>query len=246
MLALSWFARVALIFNCFQVYTTFLWRFFMKTCALLKHIGLAAIALTVAIGCSTSPTTESETAEPMAMNVSGISAEAEQAIAWAKAVRFRANGLGCEWDDTGELIDDAQTQGDAGNNERAILIANEAEEIAGKAPECCEKEESSKTETQPEPMPAARTSSYTVVSGDSLWGISAMDDIYADPYQWPLIYRLNSGQIEDADLIYPGQVFSIDRVATSSDVDAAIAHAKSRGAWSIGVVEDSDREYLSQ
>ncbi len=216
----------------------------MKTCALLKHIGLATIALTVAIGCSTSPTTEPETAEPVVMNVSGISSEAEQAIAWAKAVRFRANGMGCEWDDTGELIDDAQTQGDAGNNEMAILIANEAEEIAVKALEECEKEEEPVAE--PEPMPEPKTSSYTVVRGDSLWGISAMDDIYGDPYQWPLIYRLNSGQIEDADLIYPGQVFSIDRVASHADVNAAIAHAKNRGAWSVGVVEDSDRDYLSQ
>ena len=89
-------------------------------------------------------------------------------------------------------------------------------------------------------------SSYTVNSGDTLWGIAEMDDIYSDPYQWPLIYRSNSDQIEDADLIYPGQVFSIDRSVTGTQVNAAIAHAKNRGAWSVGAVEDSDRAYLGQ
>ena len=66
-----------------------------------------------------------------------------------------------------------------------------------------------------------------------------MDDIYANPYQWPLIYRSNSDQIDDADLIYPGQIFSIDRSTTSAQVNAAITHAKNRGAWSVGTVEDS-------
>jgi len=88
--------------------------------------------------------------------------------------------------------------------------------------------------------------SYTVMSGDNLWNISAKGDIYANPYQWPLIYKANRSQIKDADLIYSGQVLDIDRNASSSDVDAAIEHAKTRGAWSLGVVEDSDTAYLNQ
>ena len=85
---------------------------------------------------------------------------------------------------------------------------------------------------------------YTVIRGDSLWGISARPETYNNPYQWPLIYKANRDQIKDADLIYPGQVFSVNRGASAAEVDAAVRHAKTRGAWSIGVVEDSDRAYL--
>jgi len=105
-------------------------------------------------------------------------------------------------------------------------------------------------ETQPapaEPVAAEPTrETYTVVSGDHLWGISSKPRIYGNPYQWPLIYKANSDKIEDADLIHPGQVFDIDRTASAADIDAAIQHAKTRGAWSLGVVEESDKAYLAR
>lgn len=87
---------------------------------------------------------------------------------------------------------------------------------------------------------------YTVERGDSLWGISGKDDVYGNPYQWPLIYKKNQDQIKDADLIYPGQEFAIDKFPNQAESDAAINHAKTRGAWSIGVTEESDRAYLNQ
>lgn len=115
------------------------------------------------------------------------------------------------------------------------------------------------TETQPVreamPMPADRPApapapmgspTYNVVRGDHLWGIASKPSIYGNPYQWPLIYKTNSDRIKDADLIYPGQVFTIDKDASGSDIDAAVRHAKTRGAWSLGVIEDSDRSYLSR
>ncbi|MDH5407489.1 MAG: LysM peptidoglycan-binding domain-containing protein [Gammaproteobacteria bacterium] len=95
-----------------------------------------------------------------------------------------------------------------------------------------------KTET-----PSA-SSQYQVERGDSLWGISGRSNIYANPYQWPLIYKNNTARIKDADLIYPGQVFDINTDPSASEVSAAINHAKTRGRWSIGVVEDSDKAYL--
>ncbi len=52
---------------------------------------------------------------------------------------------------------------------------------------------------------------YTVVRGDCLWNISGFESIYADPIQWPRIYRANKDQIKDPDLIYPDQVFDIPR-----------------------------------
>lgn len=87
---------------------------------------------------------------------------------------------------------------------------------------------------------------YRVAPGDSLWGISGRTSIYDNPYYWPMIFKANAGQIKDADLIYPGQNFAIPRGYDSADVDAAVRHAKNRGAWSLGRVEASDRAYLGR
>lgn len=87
---------------------------------------------------------------------------------------------------------------------------------------------------------------YDVVKGDSLWGIAGKPTIYADPFQWPLIYKANHDQIKDADLIYPGQNLGIEQYPSQGDVDAAVEHAKHRGAWSIGPQEASDKAYLGK
>ena len=98
-------------------------------------------------------------------------------------------------------------------------------------------------EPEPEPEPEALTS-WTVVEGENLWGIAAEEEVYNVPEQWPLIYKANLDQITDADLIYPGQILDIPRDSSQSDVDAAVNHARTRGAWSVGPVEASDQEYL--
>lgn len=90
---------------------------------------------------------------------------------------------------------------------------------------------------------ANSVSDYTVESGDNLWNISGKDEVYGNPYQWPLIYKANAAKIQDADLIFPGQVFRIPS-ATSSEVSAAVQHAKTRGAWTIGEAEQSDLNYV--
>lgn len=94
--------------------------------------------------------------------------------------------------------------------------------------------------------PPPTTMAYTVVRGDHLWGISAKPAIYGNPYQWPLIYKANRDKIKDADLIYPGQVFTIEKNPAQGEIDAAVKHAKTRGAWSLGVVEESDKAYLAR
>jgi LysM repeat protein len=100
---------------------------------------------------------------------------------------------------------------------------------------------------EPDVAPARKADdTYNVVRGDHLWGISSKPMIYGNPYQWPLIYKANRDKIKDADLIQPGQVFTIDRNASGADVDAAVKHAKTRGAWKLGVVEESDKRYLGQ
>jgi nucleoid-associated protein YgaU len=100
----------------------------------------------------------------------------------------------------------------------------------------------------PAPAPAAGSedlTSWTVVAGNHLWGISAEEEVYNVPEQWPLIYKANLDQIEDADLIFPGQVLAIPRGSSQGQVDAAVEHAKTRGAWAVGPVEASDQEYLN-
>ena len=102
------------------------------------------------------------------------------------------------------------------------------------------------TETAPAPEPQMSSMQYEVERGDSLWAISGKSSVYGNPYQWPLIYKANSDQIKDADLIYPGQVLGVDMNPSDADANAAIQHAKTRGSWSIGVVEESDQAYLAQ
>jgi len=94
--------------------------------------------------------------------------------------------------------------------------------------------------------PAKTTTQYTVKRGDNLWTIAAQPAIYHNALQWPLIYKANSGAIQDADLIQPGQRLNIDLQPSAAEVSAAILHAKTRGPWRLGVVEDSDRVYLGK
>jgi len=116
-----------------------------------------------------------------------------------------------------------------------------------------EPEQTKPVEVAPEPEPTAppvveqsSESSYTVTKGDNLWDISAKPAVYNNPYQWPLIYKKNSDVIKDADLIYPGQELGIDDNPSAADTSNAVEHAKTRGSWSIGVTEDSDKAYLAR
>ncbi|MXY65117.1 MAG: LysM peptidoglycan-binding domain-containing protein [Gammaproteobacteria bacterium] len=86
--------------------------------------------------------------------------------------------------------------------------------------------------------------SWTVVEGNNLWMISGHEEVYEVPEQWPLIYKANLDQITDADLIYPGQVLTIPRDMSQSDIDGAVQHAKTRGEWSLGPVEETDIAYI--
>ncbi|MDA8419694.1 MAG: LysM peptidoglycan-binding domain-containing protein [Pseudomonadota bacterium] len=106
-------------------------------------------------------------------------------------------------------------------------------------------------ESSAAPAPAAPASSgmvtsYQVNRGDCLWTIAGQSQIYGNPYEWPLIYKANSAEItRGPDLIFPGQTFTIERNASSGEVDHAMHYAKTRGAWKLGVEGSADRAYLS-
>ena len=100
--------------------------------------------------------------------------------------------------------------------------------------------------TAPESWTPSPLTMWVVHKGEHLWGISAHGKVYGDPYQWPLLFKRNRHQIEDADLIYPGQVLHIERDLSNAEIDRAIEHAKTRGAWILGITELTDLEYLSR
>ena len=210
----------------------------MNIASYAKSLGIATLVLGVAVGCASAPKPEPAPA-PKEEKV-GMSDEAKAAIASAKRAFEKAKGMGCVWFSTGPLIDSAEYKGNQGDNEKAIKIAKKAEAEANAAIEQCEK-----TRAEAAKPVVQEDLSYEVARGDTLWGISGMDNIYGNPFQWPLIYKRNADQIKDADLIFPGQTFSIVRDPSAADIDAAVNHAKTRGAWSVGESEASDQSYLS-
>jgi len=212
----------------------------MRTTARLFSVALLSLGLIT--GCASTE----ETAD---------TPSAAQTIADAKAANAEAKALNNEWRDTGKLIEEAEKKLAAGDEDGALALANEALAQAKNAINQAEVENKkflnstaneAAASASKSSGAAGRVSSYSVVRGDNLWNISGKDEVYADPYQWPLIYKTNRDKIKDADLIYPGQVFDIDQNASASEIDAAINHAKTRGAWSLGDTEQSDRDYLAK
>ena len=219
----------------------------MKPTELLKVAALAVMTSGLLAGCQQSAT-EDMPAEPMAEEeCQGATPEVRNAIYAAKLKNARARNLGAEWEENAKIIEEAEQAAADCENVRAKILANKAEDAAAEAIAALQAAETM-TETMTESAPAEESpylGGYLVVSGDNLWNIAGQDTIYSDPYMWPLIYKANSGQIKDADLIFPGQYFYIPK-ARGPERAAAMEHAKSRGAWTIGETEASDLDYLSQ
>lgn len=215
----------------------------MRTTAIQSTTRLlfaALLSLGLMTGCATTGDTEPTAAE---------------AIAAAKSANAEAKALGFEWKPTQGLIDSAEEALAAGNEDEAKTLADKARRQAENAIAQGILAEESMSDlagaesdmSDSKQMGAmAGVTSYSVVGGDNLWNISGKEQVYGNSYQWPLIYKNNRDKIKDADLIYPGQVFDIDQNASSSAIDAAVNHAKTRGAWSVGDVEESDRDYLAR
>lgn len=192
---------------------------------LLKSLAIALLTLGVAVGCASTPEDTGPSADEMAAQQAAEEAAARNAdlLAQAQAMADEISGYS-------NLTADQQARLEAGKQ----AIANQDGQGAYDTLSALLAE-----------LQAASTT-YEVVAGDNLWDISGKSSVYGNPYQWPLIYKNNSGKIQDADLIYPGQMLDINQNPTSADVDAAIEHARTRGAWSVGSAEASDSAYLNQ
>lgn len=227
----------------------------------LKLVSVAIMASGLLAGCASDSATDEGVSSSSSSSTAsdstakkGPSAAAKNAIYSAKIKNARAERAGYAWRDTAKLIAAAEKAAANGDNDKAIALANKAKTQSEAALEQAEIEKLryEKNHGSTTLGDSAGTSSsgssgsagdYTVVSGDNLWNISGKDSVYGNPYQWPLIFKANAAKIQDADLIFPGQVFSIPS-ASSSEVSAAVQHAKTRGAWTVGESEQSDLDYV--
>jgi len=189
----------------------------MKMTTILKYASLTILILGIAVGCSS--TSQESACTPQ---------QAKDAIAAAKAANERAKSMDNEWRDTAKIIEQAEKAQADGKCEEAVKLANQARNQAENAVAQAEKNKQNVAGNET-PAPMSNTGDYSVVKGDNLWNIAAKPNIYNNPFEWPLIYKANSGKIKDADLIYPGQVFAINSNPSTADVAAAINHDKSRG-----------------
>ena len=224
----------------------------MKPTELLRVAAIAVMASGLIAGCQQSSTEDDMAAKTeMEDECQGASPEARNAIYAAKLKNARARNLGAEWEENAKIIEEAEQAAADCENVRAKILAEKAEEAAAEAIAALQGGSDSSmsggdsSSSSGDSGGSPYMGGYLVVEGDNLWSIAGQDTVYSNPYMWPLIFKANSGQIKDADLIFPGQYFYIPKARGPERV-AAIEHARNRGAWTLGETEASDLDFLSQ
>jgi len=104
----------------------------------------------------------------------------------------------------GELVSLGGVATDIATKEKAILIAGNVEGISQVNADQLVTMEQIASENVAEVFEPVF---YTIVKGDTLWGISS--EFYGNGSKYPLIVEANLEVIKNADLIYPGQAIRI-------------------------------------
>ncbi|MDH5784834.1 MAG: hypothetical protein OEZ16_04400 [Chromatiales bacterium] len=87
----------------------------------MKKVALIASLVLLGSACTTTPT---QTSAP---EVQAPPAESAKAIASAEAARSKVDAVGFEWRDTAALIDEAKKAEAAGETNKAIKLAKQAQ-----------------------------------------------------------------------------------------------------------------------
>lgn len=86
----------------------------------------------------------------------------------------------------------------------------------------------------------ASTKRHRVRKGESLWTISKRNDIYANPWLWPLIWQANRSALKSPSSIRAGQVLKIRANPSVDEVLRAVkfAHEHSGTRIKIGAIKE--------
>lgn len=86
----------------------------------------------------------------------------------------------------------------------------------------------------------AKTKRHKVQKGESLWTIAKRDDIYANPWLWPLIWQANRATLKSPSSVRAGQTLKIRSNPSVDEVLKAVnfAHEHSGTRIKIGEIKE--------
>lgn len=71
----------------------------------------------------------------------------------------------------------------------------------------------------------------TIEKGQTLWSIAQSGAGFGKACNWPLLYKANKSDVQDPDLIYPGQVLSVPKGVPAVESDNACKAAGTYGPY---------------